>query len=78
MLRKWGLRKNLKVSEITFIIAKAKERASVGKDTDFFFNGKQIPKMKIKKLEGRLPLSALNSPHPYSGIFKSLRGLTVD
>jgi len=77
-LRIWGLRKSLYLSEKAFIVAKAEERASDGKDTDFFLNGNLIPKRSIKKSLVRFSPSAFNYPHSYSGIFKSLRGLTVD
>lgn len=73
-MAKWKFAKNLKSSEMSFIVARAKQRADEeGKETVFRIRGLEVSREKIERFTRKKVPQELEAISPRARMFKDVR-----
>lgn len=73
-MKQWKILKKNRSSDMSFIAARAKQRADLGKETVFRVGGLEVSRQSIQRFTRRMVSQELEAISPRAGMFKDVRG----
>jgi hypothetical protein len=71
-MKNWKIRKRLNSSEMSFIVACAKQRADLGQETAFLVRGSEVSREKINRFTKENVLQELEAIYPRACMFNDV------